>query len=144
MSRPARTARSASSSWARIAEINQHAVAHVFGDVTVEAANRRRHTALISADHLAQLFGIEPRGERRRADQIAEHHRQLPAFGSRAGRGLRRRHRGSREPGAQAGDRFQYLAAMTDRADAELFQILRGQPRQQFGSDMVLLECRRV
>jgi hypothetical protein len=27
------------------------------------------------------LFGIEARGERRRADKVAEHHRQLAALG---------------------------------------------------------------
>jgi hypothetical protein len=53
----------------------QHAVPHVFGDETVEAANRLRDAAVIGADHLAQFFGIEPR--RRRADQVAEHHRRL-------------------------------------------------------------------
>ena len=59
---------------ARKAEINQHAVAHVFGDEAVEAAHRRRHAAVIGADHLAQLLGIEPRRQCRRADQVAEHH----------------------------------------------------------------------
>src|SRR4051794_7399804 len=35
----------------------------------------------IRTDHLAQVFGIEARGERRRADQVAEHHRQLSPLG---------------------------------------------------------------
>jgi hypothetical protein len=43
---------------ARIAEINQHAVAHVFGDEAVEASNHVRNAAVIGADHLAQL--VEP------------------------------------------------------------------------------------
>ena len=45
----------------RIAEINQHAVAHIFGDETVETSNRLRRAAVIGADYLAQLFGIESR-----------------------------------------------------------------------------------
>ena len=66
---------------ARKAKINLHAVARVFGDETIEAANRLRHAPVIGANHFAQLFGIEPRRQLRRTDQIAEHHRQLAAFG---------------------------------------------------------------
>jgi hypothetical protein len=36
---------------------------------------------VIGADDLAQILGIEPRRECGRADQIAEHHRQVPALG---------------------------------------------------------------
>ena len=65
----------------RIAEIDQHPVAHVFGDKAVEPGDHLGDGAVIGGDDLAQILGIEPRGERGRADQIAEHHRQLPAFG---------------------------------------------------------------
>jgi hypothetical protein len=37
--------------------------------------------AVIRAEDLAQILRIEARRERGRADQIAEHHRQLPALG---------------------------------------------------------------
>ena len=76
----------------RVAEIDQHAVAHVLGDKAVEAADRLGDAAVIGADHLAQVLGIEPRRERRRADEVAEHHRQLPALGrgSRTAVGSRR------------------------------------------------------
>ena len=40
-----------------------------------------RRRAVIGADDLAQILGIEPRRERGRADEIAEHHRQLAPFG---------------------------------------------------------------
>ena len=43
--------------------------------------------AVIRADHLAQILGIEPRRERRRADQVAEHHRELTPFRSLDARG---------------------------------------------------------
>ena len=36
-----------------------------------------------------QFFGIEPRRQCRRTDQVGKHHRQLPALCRRAGRGLR-------------------------------------------------------
>jgi hypothetical protein len=54
--RPARTARSASSSLRpRVTEIHQHAVAHVLGDEAVEAARRLR----------------DPAGDRRRSNRAA-------------------------------------------------------------------------
>ncbi len=65
----------------RVAEINQDAVAHVFGDKTVEPRDHLGDSAVIGGDDLAQILGIEPRRQRRRADQVAEHHRQLPALG---------------------------------------------------------------
>ena len=37
--------------------------------------------AVICGDDLAQIFRVESRRERCRADEIAEHHRQLAAFG---------------------------------------------------------------
>ena len=64
----------------RVAEIDQHAVAHVPGDKAVEPGDHLGDRAVIRGDDLAQILGIEPRRERGRADQVAEHHRQLPAF----------------------------------------------------------------
>src|SRR5262249_21549015 len=46
--------------------------------------------AMVSADDPAQILGIDPCGQRRRADEIAEHHRQLTAFGSIGARWERR------------------------------------------------------
>jgi hypothetical protein len=59
----------------RIAEIDQHPVAHIFGDKAVEAADRLGDGAVVVADQLPQILRVKPRRERRRADQIAEHHR---------------------------------------------------------------------
>jgi len=64
-----------------IAEINQHAVAHILGDKTAKAADGVGDAAVVGADDLTQILGIEARGQRRRADQIAEQHRQLPPLG---------------------------------------------------------------
>ena len=71
----------------RIAEIDEHAVAHVLGDEAVVAADRVGDAAVIGADHLAQVLGIEPRRQRRRADQVAEHHGELAPLGLRRPRG---------------------------------------------------------
>jgi hypothetical protein len=65
----------------RVAEIHQHAVAHVLGDKAVEAGDGFADGGMVGADDCAQILGIEDGRQRRRADQIAKHHRQLPAFG---------------------------------------------------------------
>jgi hypothetical protein len=105
----------------RIAEIDQHPIAHVFGDKAGEPGDRVGDAAVIGADDLAQILRVVARRQRRRADQIAEHHGQLAPLrlagdGSRLGHGqgdARRRF------AAQCGDRRQQLAAMSDRRDAE-------------------------
>jgi len=58
----------------RIAEINQHAIAHILGDKTAKAADGVGDAAVVGADDLAQILGIEARRQRRRTNQIAEHH----------------------------------------------------------------------
>ena len=65
----------------RIAEEDQHAVAHELGDKAVIAGGDAGAGILVEADHLAHVLGIEPGGNRRRARQVAEHHRQLPSLG---------------------------------------------------------------
>ena len=74
----------------RPAEIGQHAVAQVLGDMAVEAADHLRAGRLIGAHDRAQVLGIEPRRQLGRADQIAEHHGQLPALGFARSRRRRR------------------------------------------------------
>jgi hypothetical protein len=80
MSSPARTARSASSSWALKAEISEHAVAHELGDETVVARDRARTGVLIGTDHPPHIFWIEPRRRRSGTDEIAEHYCELAAL----------------------------------------------------------------
>jgi hypothetical protein len=67
----------------RIAEIDQDAVAHIFGDKAGEAGDGVGDAAMIGAENLAQILGVVARCERRRADQIAEHYGQLAALGFR-------------------------------------------------------------
>src|SRR6266436_945069 len=50
----------------RIAEIDQNAVAHVFGDVTLEPADDLRDGGVIGAQQLAHILRVEAGGERRR------------------------------------------------------------------------------
>jgi hypothetical protein len=65
----------------RVAEIHQNAVAHVFRDKSIEPGDNLGNGAVIGADDLAQILGIEARREFGRADQVAEHHRQLATLG---------------------------------------------------------------
>jgi hypothetical protein len=62
-------------------EIGQHAIAHVFRDVPAPALDRLGATTLIGADHAAGVLGIESARQLRRADEVAEQHRQLASLG---------------------------------------------------------------
>ena len=70
-----------------IAEIGQHAVAHVAGDEPAQPRDILGDAAMIGLDHVAKVLGIEPRTDRGRTDHVAEHDSELAAFsgGSRAG-----------------------------------------------------------
>ncbi len=115
----------------RIAEISEHPITHEFGDKAVIARDDAGTGVLIGADLLAQFLGVEPRRQRRRADEIAEHHRQLPPLGGvlrlRAGRcGGRRRCLG----GGQTGDGFEETLAVPERhtklLEVDLRQLRQG------------------
>jgi len=130
----------------RVAEIDENAVAHVFGDKAVEPGNDLGDRAVIRADDLAQILGIEPRRERGRADKIAEHHRQLPAFGLGRRRCIARcrRYRGSGHLGAERGNRIEQPAAMAPKHHAEILEILRRELRQRVPIDFVVAERRHI
>jgi hypothetical protein len=111
----------------RIAEIGQHPVAHEFGDKPVIARDDPGNGGLIGTDLLAQFLGVEPHRQGGRADQITEHHRQLPPLGlagdCRSGSWCEWRF-GS----AEQGDGVEQASAVADRRDAQLAQILGRQP----------------
>jgi hypothetical protein len=98
--------------------------------------------------HLAQLFGIEPRRQRRRTDQVAEHHRQLPALGRRLRLPLSAgwRCRGRRNVilgGAQRPNGSDQPFAVPHR-HPKLFEVGVGQLGQDLMVDVVLAEYRCV
>jgi hypothetical protein len=117
-----------------------HAIAHILGDKAAKAANGVGNAAMVGADDLAQILGIEAGRQRRRTNEITEHHRQLAPLGLRGRRYIRdcRRHcRGGRR-GVERGDGGQKLAAMTDRGHANADQVLSCQLRQNRGIDVVV------
>ncbi len=65
----------------RVAEIGQHTVAHELGDEALEACDHPGAGVLVGAQHLAHVFRIEARRQRRRADQIDEHHGEVAPLG---------------------------------------------------------------
>ena len=126
-----------------IAEVDEHATAHVLGDKPGEAGSRVRDAAVVGADDLAQILGIVARRQRRRANKIAEHHRQLAPL--RLARDWRSRSRcrwcfG----GAERADSIEQPAAMADGCDPKLAQILRRQPAQVLSVDVVVAERGRI
>ncbi len=82
------------------AEVGQDTVAHELGDMALESRDFRGDGALIGLDDLAHLLRVELGRQGRRADQIDEHHRELPALGPRP-RGRLHRWRAQGRGGAQ-------------------------------------------
>src|SRR5262249_4801312 len=135
----------------RIAEIGENAVPHVLGDEATSLADLFGAAAVIGTDNLAHVLGIEPRGERRRVDEVAEQNRELPAFGTTSTALvplgctvpidlLGRRHRFA----PQRRNRVKQSPAVTNHADTEVFQVLGSQLRQYLAIDSVLAERRLI
>jgi hypothetical protein len=126
----------------RIAEINQDSVAHIAGDKPAKTLDDLCDAAMVSADDPAQILGIEPRGQRRRTDQIAEHHRQLSplCFGGNRWRGLGQ---GLRRLRPERGDCLEHDFAMTEQ-DTDFLEIGLAQLGQDLQLDGVIAKCPRV
>ena len=137
----------------RIAEVDEHAVAHVFGHEAVEAAHGLGDAFLIGRNDLAQVLRVHAGGECRRADKVREHHRDLAALGAVFGRdargtGLGRHVNRGRLGGArlvaQSSDCFEQYPAMPNRTDADFLQVLLRQARKDPFVNLVLAECRLI
>ena len=104
-----------------IAEISQHAVAHVLGDEPPGLGDLLGAATVIGTDDLAHVLGVQPSRQRGRADEVAEHDRELAALGGimrLRGNGCRsRRSKLWRAflDSIQLGDRAQQLTPMTER-----------------------------
>ena len=89
--------------------------------------------------------GSSRAGQRGRADQVAEHHRQLPAFGLDGPQPRCYRLCGSpRCIISQKSDRIEQLATVSDRRHTKRYQVRGRQPRQQLELDIVGPEGRDV
>ena len=79
----------------RIAEVGDHSVPLPLGRIAVEAFDRTRASTLVVGQHLAEVLGVQRLSQRRRVDDVAEHHRYVPSLGfvsATVGRRLREHH----------------------------------------------------
>ena len=133
-----------------IAEIGQYPVAHVPGDETAGSGDEIGAAAVVRADDLAHILGVEPGRERGRANEVAEHDRELTALGGVPCtlRLCGRRQFCDRDRcGGRAGqlaDRCQQFPPMADDYDAKLSQIFRGQVRKNRFVDFIIAKRLRV
>src|SRR4051812_6072005 len=65
----------------RIAEVDEHAVAHVLCNESFEPAHSTGNTRLIGRNDLTQILWVQTCGERRRTDKVRKHHGDLAALG---------------------------------------------------------------
>src|SRR5262249_61172490 len=65
----------------RIAEIDEHPIAHVPGHEAVEPGDRLRAALIIGADYRTQILWVERGRERGRANEAGQHNRQLATLG---------------------------------------------------------------
>ena len=112
-------------------EGRQNAVAKEFRDKAVIARQHARAGVLIGADDLVHVLGIEPRRQRGRADEVAEHDGELAPLG-----GVNDDRRGER--GVQRLDRRHYLPPMADGSDAEVLEVVDRQLRQHRAVDLII------
>jgi len=91
--------------------------------------------ALVGADHVPHVLGVELPRQKSRADQVDEQHRQLAALGLALDSP---RHR------FQRGDGVEQLAPVADAVDAEIAQVIGRQGGQQLDIDGILGERRGI
>jgi hypothetical protein len=144
----------------RIAEQRHQPVAQPLEDMAAKVDHYLRRLVEISVDQVAPVFGVELRGERRRSDKVAKHHRDRTALGvgprsrprpgghgwrgqtGRWVRGSRRVRRLGRH--AERGDRVKQSSPVADDRDAEILQIFGRQGREEVALDRVVAERRFV
>lgn len=133
----------------RVSEIGHQAVAGILRDIAVERADRRFELEAERCDELAIIFRIRFDRQRGRVDEIAEHDREHAALGRPPIAGRLRRGGGfgggrTIRALAEPRGRVEDTAAMPDRGDADLAQVVLRQRAQHRGVDVVVPERLRV
>jgi hypothetical protein len=99
----------------RPAEVGEHAVTQILGDVTFEPLDHGCGAVLVGAHDAAQVLGVDSPGEFGRAHEITEQHRQLATFGLERPRDYRDRLRGCRGLSlVERGDGVEELSPVSD------------------------------
>jgi len=128
----------------RIAEIDQNAVAHVFGNGAAMLCNHTGAGFLILADQIGEILRVQPGRKLGGTDQVAEHDRQMPAFGALQviqGGGRSKGFVGQRR---QVRNGLQQSFPFRQTRDAKVLEVFVGQFAKQGGIDAVFLKCHRV
>src|SRR5262249_22945324 len=123
---------------ARIAEIGEYSVADEPGDNAVVGGNDARAGGPIGAEHLPHVLGIEARRERSRADQIAEHDREMASLGI-----VLRGRLGNQSCLIELDDCTLHFATMAEK-DIEPIEVLVLQIGQDVNIDPILDKTLRV
>ena len=134
----------------RIAEEAHQPVAELFGNVAAHLRHRCRGEVEIGGDKIAPLLGVEPRRDRGRAYEIAEHDGQITALAGSVGRcrywcgrfsGGYRRRRGCRT--SQLGNGREQFTPMPER-NADVLEILIRQMPEYGNVDFVIDKTVRI
>src|SRR5215472_13829487 len=64
----------------RVPKVREHPIAHIFRDESTGLGDLLCAAAVIRADDLAHVLGVEARRECGRTHKVAEHDRELSAF----------------------------------------------------------------
>src|SRR6516165_6119910 len=118
----------------REAKVHENAVAGILRYEPVEATHGFGDAFLISRNYLSKILRIHVGRQFRGADQIGEHHRDLPTLGGTltGGSNCGKRARWWRFSvcfATKGGDSVKQLAAVTNNTDTQILQVLRGEAR---------------
>jgi hypothetical protein len=65
----------------RVAKVDEQSVTKILGDLARKALDNLRTGGLVGVDHRQEIFRVELAGECRRVHEVADHDRNLAAFG---------------------------------------------------------------
>ena len=131
----------------RIAKIGEDAVAHILGDIAPEPRDHLGHGGVICRrappanlpDQGEMTSAVEPT----KSQNITVSCRRSASAGAKA-LGVAARDDGCRNSYAERRNSIEQFAAMTDRSNADLFQILRCELRQHLLIDLVIPKQRLI
>ena len=118
----------------RVAEIDERAVAQVFGDEAAVPAGDIADARVIDPQQFLQVLRVEPGGERRRSDEVTEHHREVSPLGPIGNLWACRLRPRCRE----LANRVKNLPPVADRRNTDLLQVVRRQAGQDVEVDPVV------
>ena len=132
----------------RIAEESHQPVAELLQHMAAERRHRRGGFVEIGVDEAAPILSVEPRRERCRTDEIAEHDRDRPALGARLGqlvRGANFDEESAMFAELATSMQRSRLATVTDRQEnTHILEAVVRQPREQIRVDLILETSLRI